>query len=298
MNFREFLNKEKFIVLDGPMGTELIRRGIKFKTKLWSAEAIFDNWEIIQEIYIDYIKAGTDIITTNTFRTNPWTFQKLGYSLETLEKYINRAVWIARNSIEKNKSKRRVFIAGSTSPLEDCYSPDLSPDFETSYRYHKITTRLLKEASVDFILIETMNTINEALAASKAAKETGLPVATSFVLREDARILSGEDLIEGYHKLYDVGIDIFSINCTHYSVIEIILEKLLKIAKIPVCLYVNAGILKNGKWYDDKEFTPEKYRKIALKWYKMGVKIIGGCCFTTAKYIKSINRAKKLLLNN
>lgn len=297
MSFRAFLKEAEFIILDGAMGTELIQRGCRFASPLWSAEAISKCPGLIKTIHIDYIKAGADIITANTFRTDPWTFLKANLSRETAKEYLEKAVQISKEAISEARPRRKIFIAGSISPLEDCYRPELSPDYETAYEFHRITASWLKEAGVDLIMIETMNTLSEAVAATLAAVETKLPIVTSFVLREDGKILNGDDVEEAYEKLLKFGIDVFSINCTHHTIIESVLDFLLPRAQIPICVYVNKGRYTQGKWEDDPEFSPEKFSLIAKNWYERGVKIIGGCCFTNPEYIQAVSRARATLLH-
>jgi len=297
MSFRAFLKETEFIVLDGAMGTELIQRGCRFTSLLWSAEAVSKCPELIKAIHTDYIEAGADIITANTFRTDPWTFSKAGLSWETAKEYLKKAVQLSKEAIAECHPERDVFIAGSISPLEDCYKPELSPDYDTAYKYHRTTALWLKGAGVDLILIETMNSLSEATAATLAAMETELPIVTSFVLRDDGKIFNGDNIEEAYKKMLELGIDVFSINCTHHTIIESTLDIILPQTEIPICAYVNKGRYIQGKWEDDPEFSPEQFSLIAKNWYERGVKIIGGCCFTNPEYIHAVSCVKATLLH-
>lgn len=283
------------LILDGATGTELGRRGVSIKLPLWSASAIQDNPKILQKIHEDYINAGADILTANTFRTNTRTFIKAGLTRNDAQIYTQKAVSIAKSAIKSTQTKRKIYIAGSISPLEDCYHPELSPDYKTAFKEHYEKAFWLMEAEVDFILIETMNTPQEALAATKASLETKLPVVTSFILDNDGNIFNGDDLLSAYYQLEELGVSGFSINCTHHAVITEALKKHINNFKLPIITYANAGIYsKTLGWKNDPLFTPASYAKIAENWISMGVKIVGGCCGTTPEHIKKIYNAIKI----
>lgn len=269
------------------MGTELQRRGVDITLPLWSAKALVDHPEIVLKIHCDYIEAGADIITTNTFRTDSRTFQKAGLTRENARQATIKAVNLAHEAIRIAATNRKIWIAGSMAPLEDCYHPELAPDYQTAFAEHSLKAAWLAQAGADFILIETMNTYTEALAATRAALATGLPVATSFILRDKDHILNGEAIFPAYLTLNKEGITIFSINCTHHSIITSFLNTYARLIHLPLMVYVNTGIFdsQNG-WEEDSRFTPSSYRQIAQSWLNQGVKIIGGCCGTDPSYIR------------
>ncbi len=294
MNFTLRLREKSPLILDGAMGTELDRRGISIKLPLWSAGALLKNPEIVKQIHIDYIRAGTDIITTDTFRTNSRTFLKAGLSKKDAFSATIKAVSIAKSAVESVKPDRKIWIAGSISPLEDCYQPKLSPDYDTALIEHRENAMWLAEAGVDFILIETMNTLHEALAASKASIETKLPVITSFILNNNLNIFNGTELFIAYSELNNLGIQGFSINCTQHSIISQAIDKYHHKITLPIAAYANAGIYdKEFGWKDDPAFTPGSYADIVSSWISKGVKIVGGCCGTTPEHIKKISSKTK-----
>lgn len=289
MNFSDHLASGKRMILDGPMGTELDRRGVNISLPLWSATAIRENPAIIQTIHQDYINAGADIITSNTFRTDARTFRKAGLTADDAKRATYKAVELAQSAIANAALNRKVWIAGSMSPLEDCYRPNLSPAFDTALNEHREKARWLADAGVDFILIETMNNITEARAAVQAASETGLPVAVSFILIDKDHILNGEEIIAAYKLLQDTGIQLFSINCCHYQIISDFIAKNIHAVRLPLMVYPNAGFLDQATgWQTDHNFTPQSFSKTAGNWFKQGVQIIGGCCGTGPEYIRQI----------
>lgn len=288
-SFRKYLKENKLIILDGALGTELQRRGIKTSLPLWSAQALINDPKAVQQIHEDYIKSGAKIITTNTFRTNIRTVNRAKIS-KTAKELTKKAVKLARNAVKNSGEK--IFIAGSIAPVEDCYRLDLVPSDRELKIEHTALARYLKEAGVDLILVETMNTLREALIASRAAKETGLPVFVSFVTGKNGQILGGEKLKDALKSLEKIKIDGFLINCVplEYSIKP--LRELLNSTKLPIGIYANGdgGPDDNQGWKFDNQKREDKYIRYVKKWGRMGVKIIGGCCGTTPEYIKRISQ--------
>ncbi|MCX7939906.1 MAG: homocysteine S-methyltransferase family protein, partial [Thermoflexales bacterium] len=180
------------VLLDGAMGTELERRGVDTALPLWSAAALDTAPQVVQQIHLDHIRAGAQVITANTFRTNLRALQKAGLA-HRMRELTFRAVALARAAIAES-GNAQVRLAGSIAPVEDCYSPELVPTEEELQTEHALLARYLAEAGVDLLLIETQNTIREAVAAARAAASTGKPFWVSFVLDNQNRLLSGESL--------------------------------------------------------------------------------------------------------
>ena len=291
MNFSERLHDKKPLILDGAMGTELARRGFPIQLPLWSAQSVLEHPDAVLKIHEDYLVAGADILTTCTFRTDAQTFQKAGKSSIEAEQATICAVDLAKQSIQNAHPGRKIWIAGSVSSLEDCYRSDLAPDQVTAFREHREKTGWLCEAGVDFILIETMNTYEEALAATKAALATQLPVIVSFILNNDGQIWNGDPLISAASELLHLGTAGVSINCTHHRIITHAIESLNRYGITPVCAYANAGIFNSHTgWKANPTFTPEFYAETAFGWFQKGVRIVGGCCGVGPDTISAIEK--------
>ena len=160
---------EKISILDGPMGTELDRRGSDTTLPLWSARALIENPELVKSIHIDYINAGAEIITTNTFRTQDRTIETARLSNITGKELTSQAVDLAKEARDVTKP---CSIAGSIAPLEDCYSPDLVPSNLILRKEHPKMVKWLAENEVDIFLIETMNTFREGKIAFQKFQAT------------------------------------------------------------------------------------------------------------------------------
>jgi homocysteine S-methyltransferase len=263
------------LILDGAMGTELNRRGVSTDLPLWSAGALLSAPEVIQQIHLDYLLAGADIITTNTFRTHA---RNLGSS-EQARALTGLAVELAQAARQSLALDRPAWIAGSVAPLEDCYSPQLTPDPATCEREQAALVENLAAAGADLLLLETMNTIHEAAAAAKAAQATGLPFLVSFVLDEGLRLLSGEGLAEAVRALEIYGPSAVMINCIPARHIGAAVAALRPLTALPIGAYGNMGTPDEVQgWASSQDVPPPLYAGLAAAWQQTGAQIIGSCC--------------------
>ncbi len=276
------------VILDGAMGTELQRREVDTGLPLWSANALMVHPEIVLQIHKDYIEAGADIITANTFRTTRRTFHRAHLPDRSLQMTRN-ALALVRQAREAFPD-RAVLIAGSMAPLEDCYRPDLVPDESELRDEHSELAERLAEGGVDFILIETINTIREALAACKAAKATGKEVVVSFICNNEGRLLSGESLSEAIVAVTELSPTMFSINCVAPRSMKRSVEILKRTTHLPYMLYGNIGLPEGNKdgWEFTRDVSEDEYAQFAVEWHREGASVIGGCCGTTPAYVRAV----------
>lgn len=289
MEFSKFFSNKKVVLLDGAMGTELQRRGVITSLPLWSAKALIQNKDIVIKIHEDYIKAGAEVITANTFRTNERTIKRSGLKISSgnLTKIaVDLAFKAAINASKK------VFIAGSIAPVEDCYEPDLVPSNRELREEHNALASSLLKAGVGLILIETMNTIREAFIAAEAAKNTNLPFLVSFVVKENGNLLSGENLIDATKTLSKLSPKAFLINCIPTKISLKPLRLLRSSTESPIGIYANGIGKPDAKlgWEFSGKNEIGQYLKYSKKWVDLGAKVIGGCCGTTPEYISAIRK--------
>ena len=280
------------LILDGATGTELNRRGVDTGLPLWSANALIKERDarILQNIHEDYLRAGADMISTNTFRTNRRALAPSGNAHRALE-FTRRAVDIARAAIANVPSDTPRFVAGSISTLEDCYRPDLVPTDDELRAEHSERIQHLVECGVDLILIETINTLREALVIAKLAVITGTPAIVSFVCNHEGQILSGETLTEAAGQLLPLGISAIGVNCGPTPCLAKPLAELLAACgeDFPLMAYGNIGHAdENVGWVNTDSENPNAYCEHASHW---PAKIIGGCCGTTPDHIKQLAKA-------
>jgi S-methylmethionine-dependent homocysteine/selenocysteine methylase len=281
------------LILDGAMGTELTRRGVDTRLPLWSAIALDSAPDVVQAIHADYLCAGAKVITADTFRTNVRALAKAGIA-ERARELTFRAVEFARRAIAAAPDHGSAFprIAGSMAPVEDCYSPDLVPSDAELIAEHTILARNLADAGVDLILIETHNTIREAVAAADAARATGKPLWVSFTLDTDDRLLSGESLADAVRGVIPFRPAALLINCIPVAQIRRVLPQLRQAAPA----HVNIGAYGNVGHVDDRlgwtltdAVSPASYAEAAHEWRRLGAAIIGGCCGTTPAHIRALS---------
>ena len=277
-------------ILDGAMGTELQRRGASTGLPLWSAKVLMTNPEMVEEIHREYIAAGADIITTNTFRTTRRTFLHADMPDGSAE-LTQRAVELAQRARE-TAHRPDVIIAGSIAPLEDCYRPDLVPPDDDLRNEHAELAARLASAGVDLFLVETMNTIREAYAACEAARATGREVIVSFICDREGNLYSGEPLPYAIRTIAALGPSAFSINCVSPRFLRPAINIARATTSLPLGVYANVGIPENERrgWQFTHDIGPADYATYASDWLHDGVEIIGGCCGTTPEYIIALRQ--------
>jgi S-methylmethionine-dependent homocysteine/selenocysteine methylase len=281
------LARGETLLLEGATGTELQRRGIPATLPLWSAQALIDRPSVVRQIHEEYVAAGVDIITANSFRTTRRVVHKAGLRDQEAVTLTRQAVALAAGAAAT--SDHAVLVAGSIAPLEDCYAPELTPPFEHALAEHREQAAVLAEAGVDLILIETMPTAGEAEAATIAATATGLDVAVSVICGEDGRLLSGEPLAAAVHRLTPHDITAILVNCATPAVIQQALVDLVRLTDLPIGGYANAGIVHaRGRWAPNPDLTPARYAVMVAEWCASGARIVGGCCGTTPAHIAAI----------
>ncbi len=301
MTIREALHSGRPLLLDAAMGTELARRGVDTRPPLWSARALRTAPDLVRTIHAENVAAGADILTANTFRLHARNVEREpgGFFLEgkkdtSTRDLIARAVKLARNAARAETSPdRRIWIAGSLAPLEDCYRPDLVPDDPTLVREHRVMAEALAAAGCDLILVETMNAVRELVAATRAALATGLPVVASMVTDGEGRLLSGEPVGEATRALLSLAPSpaAIGVNCVPARVIGDDLARLRAAAPgVPLSVYANTGrALDEAAGLFTDPVGPDAYARLAAGWLVGGgVALLGSCCGTTAAHTAAL----------
>lgn len=285
-DLRERLVTGATVLLDGALGTELERRGAASTLPLWSTHALLHHADLLREIHGEYARAGAEILSANTFRTQRRTLGRAGLGHEAAE-LTKRAVAIARRAA-KDANRSGVWIAGSAPPLEDCFRPDLAPGDDALSREHAEHARNLATAGVDLILCETQQTIREARAAARAAAAVGLPFFVSFICAPEARLLSGERLADAIEAVAASGPAALLVNCLPLHDAERCLGVLAS-SGFPFGVYANLGAPSEPGgtgWVADA--SPEEFVAGVEPWLEAGARIVGGCCGTRPDHIRAL----------
>ena len=273
-------------ILDGGLGTELAGHGLDTETALWSTVALLDapGRETLRRVHRDYLEAGADVLTANTFRTNRRALERGGVA-DRFVALVEAAVAAAR-AARDDSGRAAVRIAGSMAPLEDCYRPDRAPPVEVARREHAEHAKALAGAGCDLLLVETANAVPEGLAAVEAALATGLPVWIS------AMPLPTLDLVTLFARAVAAGASATLLNCAPADVID---------AELPAAAYAGVGfgayahmgpIDPASGFPPAPVLAPTQYRARADAWVAHGATIIGGCCGTTPAHIAALAALK------
>jgi S-methylmethionine-dependent homocysteine/selenocysteine methylase len=275
------------LLLDGALGTELERRGAAATLPLWSTHALLRDPALVAKVHAEYVAAGAEILTANTFRTQRRVLARAGIG-ERAPELTALAVELARRAARAPRD--RVFVVGSAPPLEDCYHPERVPDAAALADEHALHAAHLAAAGVDGILIETMNTIREAVAAARAARAHGVPFWVGFTCWEGAALLGGEPLDAALAAAAAEGADAVLVNCLPASNVPACLPA-LRAAGLPLGVYANLGAPGVSEGPGSTEpYAPEPFAEHATRWLAAGARIVGGCCGTTPAHIAAIRR--------
>lgn len=272
---------QQYILFDGAMGTMIQKNGLKVGEL---PELLnLTNPDIIERIHAQYIEAGSDIITTNTFGANALKFKDCGFDVSTI---ITKAVQIAkRAALDK-------YVALDIGPIGKIMEPTGDLKFDDAYELFKEQVVAGCEAGADLILLETFSDLYEMKAGILAAKENSdLPVFCSVTFQEDGRTLMGTDPITMVNMLQDMGIDALGINCSlgPMQMLDII-QEITQYSRIPVMVQPNAGLPKIVNGETIFEVNIDEFISAVSKMMEQGIHIVGGCCGTTPQYISKLKQ--------
>ena len=285
MDVREYI-KNNILIFDGAMGTMLQQKGLQIgeNPELFG----FKNPDKLMDIHRLYLEAGSNVITTNTFGANELKLDKLGY---TVEEIVDNAVNMAKKAIEKSDKSKPRFVALDLGPIGEMLEPVGTLSFDRTYEIFKRQAIQGEKSGADLIIIETMMDLYEAKAAVLAVKEnTNLPVFCTMTFDENGRSFTGcmpESMVTTIEGL---GVDAIGVNCSlgPKQLIPVV-EKIAKIATVPVIVQANAGLpeIVNGKAIYNVD--AEEFFSGVEKFVQLGASIIGGCCGTNPEFIKKIS---------
>ena len=286
------------ILLDGGMGQELINRKASGQGVLWSARALFDAPEAVQAVHEDYIRAGVDIITTNSYSCIRNNFEPEGL-VDRLGEMNRLAAQLAQQA--RDACGRPVLIAGSMGPQRGSYRPDLVGSYEETAQLYYEQARFLAP-HVDFFICETLSCVLEARAAVTAALATGKAVWLSWSIEDSGAVnlRSGESIYEAWQDIADSYVGAVLLNCSPPEAISKVLPQLVSMCDLPVGAYANAftPIPRLWDFHGDQsippsrtDVTPKAYADHAANWLAMGARIVGGCCEVGPAHMARIHNA-------
>lgn len=270
------------LILDGAMGSLLEKKGISPHHKLWFTNSVIDNPEEVLAVHKAYIGAGADIITTNTFRSNPEAVK--GTRCKSSE-LVKEAVKLAKEA----KGKTKTLIAGSNAPAEDCYQIERKISKAALEKNHKQHLDLLFENEVSFILNETFSHLDEILLVSKYCHENKFPFIVSLFAKDrNTAILSGESLTEVIDKIKEFSPLAIGFNCIRFNTLKYIYPIISH--DLNWGFYLNCGKSKISSKKITSEITADEYAKEISAYFDKRPFFVGACCGSSPEHIKSVRK--------
>lgn len=282
-NFRELLETDRVYVFDGAMGTRLYDKGVYINRSY--DELNLTNPELVREVHEEYIKAGADIIETNSFGATRHKLQP--YGLEGKLKEIN----ITAARIARAAAGERAFVAGAIGPLGIRIEPFGPTSFDEAKELFKEQAAALLEGGVDLFVLETFSELPVIEQAIKAVKELcDLPIVAQMTIQMDGNTTFGTTPEHLTEALDEWGVDVIGLNCgmgpTH---VLNALEKMREVTDKPLSAQPNAGLPRDVGGRQFYMGSPEYMATFAKRFVQAGARFVGGCCGTTPTHIKLIS---------
>ena len=290
MNFREVLGRQ-ILFFDGGMGTLLQERGLK-------AGEVPETWNIVQpecirQIHKEYLMAGSNIISANTFGVNAFKCKNLPYTVDEL---VTAGIQLVQEAIQEVRSssnggeKQPMYAALDIGSIGKLLKPLGEISFDEAYKTFQEIIIAGDKAGADLILIETVSDSYEIKAAVLAAKEnSNLPVVVTMIFDESGKLLTGGDVASVTAMLEGLGVDAVGFNCgLGPEQMKNLLPQLTACCSLPVVVNANAGlpVVVNGQTVF--HVAPEEFAQSVKMLVEMGAGIVGGCCGTTPAHIQRV----------
>lgn len=291
-------------ILDGGMSRELVRLGATLRQPEWSALALMESPDIVRRVHEEFIAAGADVITTNSYALVPFHIGETRFR-EDGRRLIALAGQLAREAADA-AGDGRVLVAGSLPPIFGSYEPQL---FQPN-RVHDYLSVLVEglDASVDVFLGETLSLIAEAEAVQQAVALTGKPFWISFTLQDDpgaeARtpvLRSGESVEKAARWIAGSNAAALLFNCSRPEVmrnaIAVASSVLAESGRtVPLGVYANAFTTEDEGAANETlhairdDLSDDRYSSFACDWAESGATMIGGCCGVGAAHIHRVKQ--------
>ena len=286
----ERLARGEVIILDGATGTELQHRGVPMHGIAWSAAALLTHPDTVRAVHEDYIRAGADVITANSFSTARHVLELAGMG-DRVRELNTRSVALAREARDNVAGKRPVYIAGSISTFDPGLDERNRPSPAAAQANYREQAERLAEAGVDLIVLEMMRDIERSKPAVSAAMAVGLPVWVGFSCKmadDDVTVtmLDGDSFGEGLGTIMSIGGSVVNVMHTLAEDIAPALKVVREHWSGPTGAYAHSGDFVNPNWIWVNTISPEAYVAEALRWVEMGAQIVGGCCGIGPEHIR------------
>ena len=300
------LDAGEIIVLDGGTGTELQRRGAQMDPSAWCGPASLNNSELLTQVHLDYINAGADVITANTFASSRLMLTPAGYAdrVEEINRIAVDAALRARDLATAKSPSRKIAVAGSLSHMVPVAAGTAKVDQarvptndELAHAFGELAN-ILKASGVDHIMLEMMYEPNRVPIALNAALATGLPVWFGMSARRtpDGRVVTFDQHqelpLETITKLIPkTGVDVAGVMHTGAEIIGETLAAIRKHFSGPMSAYPDSGYFEMPDWRFVDVIAPDRLEDFFSSWINLGAQLIGGCCGLTVDHIHAASRS-------
>lgn len=308
-----YLEQQKYLIIDGALGTELERRGCNLDNPLWSARLLSDNPDMIAAVHTDYLHAGADCLITASYQATFQGLARQGYTPEQAQKLIRSAVTLAKTVVDAfwadpaNRINRlKPLVAASVGPYgaflanRSEYTGNYGISEDELVDFHKERLKTLICAGPDLLACETLPSFAEARALVRLLEDLvadldTIPAWFSFSAKDGRHINSGEAVRDCAQWLDDKScVAAMGINCTDPVHVASLVKEIRSVTDKPVVVYPNKGGVYNSltKAWVPKPGLPS-FGEMAVHWAKQGAQLIGGCCQTTPDDIRQLALALK-----
>ena len=279
------------VFIDGATGTEIERRGVPQLDNAWNGGGALSHPEILRAVHEDYIRAGAEIVISNTFATLKSALQDAG-----LEKYFDA---YNRRGVELACEARAVLSANAVVVAGGISHWSWSGNHPTLEELRDNATdqaAIMKEAGADLIMLEMMVNVESMLAVLDGVQGCGLPVWVGLSCEVDRngipRLYDGQTLSDAIDALKGRNIPLISVMHTEVADVDACLDVVEEMWVGPVGVYAHSGDYIDGKWVFNSVINSTDYAAAAEGWCNRGVRVIGGCCGVGPTHIRALTAKK------
>ena len=288
-DFIQAIADEHVYLFDGAMGTMLYSKGV-FINKCYD-ELNLRNPEIVLEVHKEYVRAGAEILETNTYGANRIKLRSFGIEDEL------RDINIAAAQIARRAAGDSVYVAGAIGPLGIRIEPYGPTGLDEAREYFREQAEALRDGGVDLFIVETMSNISEIEQAINAIRDVcSLPVIAQMTISTDGRTVFGDTPKTIAQRLDAAGADVIGLNCSvGPDVMLDAIEEMTLATGRKISCQPNAGLPRDVNGRQMYMASPDYMSKYAKRLIHKGVKFLGGCCGTTPQHIKMMADAVRPL---
>src|SRR5919205_757178 len=277
--------EERVLVCDGAMGTMLYAKGV-FINKSFDALNITQP-DLVAEVHQEYVRAGADIVETNTFGANRIKLGSFGLA-DRLHAINEQGARIARHA-----AREQAYVAGSIGPLGIRIEPWGKTGVDEAREYFREQAEALAEGGVDLFILETFRDLNEIGAAIDAVRSvSGLPIVAQMTIEDDGNSLDGTPPEQFAPEMERRGADVIGVNCSigPAHMLETV-ERMATVTRARLSAQPNAGRPRDIEGRNIYLSSPEYLASYARRFAQQGVRLVGGCCGTTPEHIRQMKMA-------